>query len=40
VRNHPASVDWILIAITLSPLVGVVIYEKIRRGLEREAKER
>jgi hypothetical protein len=35
IRNHPAIVAWILIAIMLSPLVGVVIYEKIRSALRR-----
>ncbi|MBV8135475.1 MAG: hypothetical protein JO121_07535 [Deltaproteobacteria bacterium] len=34
-RNHPGIVVWILMAIMLSPLVGVVIYAKIRNGLRR-----
>jgi hypothetical protein len=34
-RNHPAIVAWILIAIMLSPLVGVVIYEKMRNARRR-----
>lgn len=32
-RSHPAIVAWILIAVMLSPLAGVVIYEKIRSAL-------
>jgi Zn-dependent protease with chaperone function len=34
-RNHPAIAAWILIALMLSPLVGWVIYEKIRNALGR-----
>jgi hypothetical protein len=34
-RNHPALVAWTLMAIMLSPLLGWVIYEKIRDALGR-----
>jgi hypothetical protein len=33
IRKHPGIVFWILFAIMLSPLVGFVIYEKIRNAL-------
>lgn len=37
-RNHPAIFAWTLIAIMLSPLVGVIMYEKIRNVLGRRSK--